>query len=112
MPPVQLSSPSFDGPIGLNVSDAVLAQRLAKGNVSAPATAPAPPPRATPPPPPPGAPPPPPPLRRRGHGRGRRPRRDRPHAAGAAGSQPRRRAPPVALPLRAQRLPVRSEERR
>src|SRR5689334_19661334 len=35
MTPVQLSSPSFDGPVGLNVSDAVLAQRLAAGHVSA-----------------------------------------------------------------------------
>src|SRR5262245_18832247 len=32
MTPVQLSSPSFDGPIGLNVSDAALAQRLASGD--------------------------------------------------------------------------------
>lgn len=34
MPPVQLSSPVFDGPIGLNVSDTVLARRLANGDVS------------------------------------------------------------------------------
>jgi len=32
MTPVQLSRPSFNGPIALNVSDAVLAQRLAKGD--------------------------------------------------------------------------------
>jgi RNA polymerase sigma-70 factor, ECF subfamily len=32
MTPVQLSRPTFDGPIRLNVSDAVLAQRLADGD--------------------------------------------------------------------------------
>lgn len=32
MTPVQLLSPSFDGPIGLNASDAILAQRLANGD--------------------------------------------------------------------------------